>query len=79
MACQVMTCGGLMLYEVSSNDVWGHGFVLSAKMREKMLATLQKPSQDPQKPKNGTKKYKKRQKSVAFSFVNGGGFRKFAG
>ena len=68
-----------MLHEVSSNDVWGHGFVMSAKMRVKMLATLQKISQDPEKLKNGAKKYKKRQKSVAFSFVNGGGFPKFAG
>ena len=66
-----------MLHDVSSNDVWGYGFMLSAKMRVKMSRdpskTLQKSSQDPEKPKNGTKKYKKCQKSVAFSFVNGGG------
>ena len=62
-----------MLHEVSSNDVWGYGFVLSAKMRVKMLATLQNPSQDPEKPNNGTKKYKKTSKISSFFFCKWGG------
>ena len=58
MTCQAITCGGLMLHDVSSNDVWGYGFGLSAKMRVKMLATLQKPSQNPEKPKMAQKSTK---------------------
>ena len=76
-----------MLYEVSSNDVWGHGFVMSAKMRvngfvlsvkmrAKMLAILQKPFKNLPRPRKAQKWHKKVQK---MSKISGFFFCKWGG
>ena len=65
-----------MLHEVSSNDVGGYGFVMSAKMRVKMLATLQKPFKIPPKTPKSPKWHKKVQKMSkisSFFFCKWGG------